>query len=119
MEIIRKGTNTASQAKSAGPENIETILPARPGSGLKFSLVRFKDGGRTKWHSHPGEQILYITEGEGRAGTATEEWENLKPGDLIYAGAGERHWHGAMPGCDLTHISIITVGPPEWFEPVE
>ena len=119
MEIIRKGVGTPNLITSNGPEELETILPARQGSGLKFSLVRFKNGGRTNWHRHPGEQILYILEGEGRAGNETQEWADLKPGDLIYAAPGEKHWHGAMPACSLTHISIITVGAPEWFGPVE
>lgn len=119
MEIIRKGIGTLNSVPSTGPEEIETILPARQGSGLKFSLVRFKNGGRTNWHCHPGEQILYILDGEGRAGNETQEWTDLKPGDLIYTTPGEKHWHGAMPKCNLTHISIITVGAPEWYGPVE
>ncbi|HEX5499138.1 MAG TPA: hypothetical protein VFX03_07930, partial [Thermomicrobiales bacterium] len=58
---------------------------------------------------------LYVLEGMGRAGTEAEEFA-IGPGDLVYAAPGERHWHGAAPGATMTHLSVTTVGPPEWFE---
>ena len=85
---------------------------------MSVSLVRFEDGARTNWHVHPGEQLLYILEGKGRAGTEGQEMV-VKPGDLIYSPPGERHWHGAMPGQAMAHLSVTTVGAPEWFEAPE
>ena len=81
-------------------------------------IVRFTDGARTHWHVHPGEQVLYILEGEGRVGTEHEEVQ-VAAGDVVYTPPGEKHWHGAMPGSSMTHISITTVGAPEWFEAPE
>ncbi|MEM7347552.1 MAG: cupin domain-containing protein, partial [Chloroflexota bacterium] len=88
-------------------------LTAQTEGGATFALVTFEDGAVTFWHEHPGEQILYVVEGEGRVGDETEEF-SIYPGDLIYTGPGERHWHGAAPGKSMTHISVTTVGPPIW-----
>lgn len=37
----------------------------------------------------------------------------LNPGDVVFAPDGEEHWHGAMPGHFMTHLSI-TEGAPHW-----
>jgi quercetin dioxygenase-like cupin family protein len=29
---------------------------------------------------------------------------------VIFVPAGERHWHGAEPGRDFTHLSVLTPG---------
>jgi quercetin dioxygenase-like cupin family protein len=46
-----------------------------------------------------------ITEGEGIVATATAEHE-VGPGDVAFIPAGERHWHGAKPGSDMTHLAM-------------
>lgn len=98
-----------------GPVTMKRLLAAQAEGGMAVSLVRFEDGARTNWHIHPGEQVLIVAEGEGRAGTATEEIR-FGPGDVVYLPANERHWHGAMPGQTMAHFSITTAGQPEWFE---
>jgi quercetin dioxygenase-like cupin family protein len=30
----------------------------------------------------------------------------IKPGDVIWTAAGEKHWHGAAPDSAMTHIAI-------------
>jgi quercetin dioxygenase-like cupin family protein len=119
MKIIREdeGETTVSKTISGFGELVSLLPPQRDG-GIKLALVRFKDGARTHWHEHPGEQVLYILEGEGWVGTETDEWV-VMPGDLVYTGSGERHWHGASPGKSMTHISITNIGPPHWYEEVE
>ncbi len=91
------------------------LLAAQQPGGMAVSLVRFTDGARMHWHVHPGEQVLYILEGEGRVGTGSEEIR-VGPGDVVHAAPGERHWHGAVPGKSMAHLSVTTVGSPEWFE---
>ncbi len=38
-----------------------------------------------------------------------EEIEIL-PGDVVVVPEDERHWHGAAPGADLVHLSVLTPG---------
>lgn len=119
MEVVRS-TNGEKRSGTTftGTAHLQTQLPAQLEGGIQITMVFFEEGSRTHWHEHPGEQVLYILEGKGRVGNNTEEWE-VGPGDLVYTGPGERHWHGALPGYSMTHISITTVGSPTWYEAPE
>lgn len=119
MKIVRSGDAMREQGSTfTGQTSLSRLLGAQQPGGLAASVVQFEDGSRTHWHVHPGEQLLYILEGEGRVGTAHEE-HRVGPGDVVYAAPGERHWHGAAPGQSMTHLSVTNVGPPEWFEAPE
>jgi len=51
-------------------------------------------------------QPLIVTAGYGlvqREGSAIEE---IRPGDVVWFPAGEKHWHGASPTTAMTHIAI-------------
>jgi quercetin dioxygenase-like cupin family protein len=110
MKIVRGGEPPSEAGTTfTGEVRLDRLLAAQEPGGMAVSLVRFADGARTHWHVHPGEQILYILEGEGRVGTEGEE-ARVAPGDVVHAAAGERHWHGAEPGQALTHLSILTPG---------
>lgn len=100
----------------AGQVEIDSLAAA--GGGLPGAIaVTFHDGARTHWHSHSDGQILYVIEGEGRVGTA-ERALTVGPGDLVIAPAGERHWHGAAEGHEMTHLAL-NFGETVWFEPVQ
>lgn len=80
--------------------------------------VRFPPGVRTHWHRHPGGQVLFVTEGQGRVGTRDGAVEPVSPGDLVYAPPGEEHWHGASEDAGVRHLAL-SFGPTAWLEPVE
>ena len=120
MQVIRSDERQSRQGDTfTGEVTLERVLEAQTEGGVSLSIVHFNDGARTYWHEHPGEQVLYILEGEGRVGTQRGEEVRVKPGDVVYEGPGERHWHGAAPGQSMTHISITTKGSPQWFGPPE
>ncbi len=98
-----------------GPVEMRRVVDLQNREGMSVSLVRFEDGARTNWHIHPGEQILLLVEGQGRVGTATEEFA-VSPGDVVYCAPNERHWHGAQPGQQMAHFSVTNIGAPTWFE---
>ena len=83
--------------------------------------VTFEPGTRTNWHYHPGGQVLLVTSGKGRyqeEGTAVRE---LRKGDVITCKPNTRHWHGAAPDSELSHVAIGTntgKGSVVWLEPV-
>lgn len=76
---------------------------------LRLTEVTFRDGARNRLHSHTTDQILIVTAGLGIVATEREERE-IGPGDVAFIPAGERHWHGARPGHDLTHWAITGAG---------
>jgi quercetin dioxygenase-like cupin family protein len=119
VKIIRTGEAQPRQGSTfTGNVDLRPLLTAQQPGGAQLSVVHFEDGARTHWHTHPGEQVLYVLDGVGRVGTETEE-SIINPGDVVYAVSGERHWHGAAPGASMTHLSFTTVGSPEWFEAPE
>ncbi len=69
-------------------------------------MVHFKAGARTAWHTHPRGQTIYIVSGEGRAQTEGEAVRKLMSGDVVWFPANEKHWHGAAPGSDMSHLAI-------------
>jgi len=83
--------------------------------------VVFEPGARTHWHSHPGGQILIVTQGRGFYQERGKPARVLKKGDVVEIPPNVVHWHGAAPDEELVHIGISTqvhLGPAEWFGPV-
>ena len=116
MKLISKGDWPTEQGTTfTGTVNLERVLPAQQSGGAALSLVRFEDGAVTNWHTHPGEQVLVVLEGKGRAGTESETFA-FDIGDVLYTPAGERHWHGAAAGSSMAHLSFTTGGSPRWGE---
>lgn len=114
MKIVKHSEGQARVGTTfSGKATLTPMMGAQEEGGVKLTLVNFEDGAVTNWHTHPGEQILYITAGKGRVGDEETQWE-VEPGDVIHIGPGERHWHGAAEGHDMTHISVTTVGSPIW-----
>lgn len=76
---------------------------------LRLIEHTFRNGARNKLHTHTTDQILVVTAGEGIVATEHEE-RAVRAGDVAYIPAGERHWHGAKPGADMTHLAILGAG---------
>ena len=62
-------------------------------------------GVRNKFHKHSNDQVLIVTKGKGTVATKKQKAE-VRKGDVIWAPAGEEHWHGAAPNSDFSHISV-------------
>ncbi len=86
---------------------------------LNIALVQFVNGARTHWHTHPEEQILVVYEGECRLRTRSGEERIARQGQTVRLPGGEEHWHGALPGTTMTHLSITTGGAAVWAGPAE
>jgi quercetin dioxygenase-like cupin family protein len=106
-------TRSDSQLSSKGPaENFtgsvtrEPLFEATPPSRTLASRVTFAPGARTAWHSHPFGQHLIVTSGTGWI----QQWggpiQEIRPGDVVWIPAGQKHWHGATATTAMTHIAI-------------
>ena len=76
---------------------------------LRLNEHTFRNGARNKLHTHTTDQILVVTAGHGIIATEHEQRE-IQAGDIVHIPAGERHWHGAKPGADMTHLAILGAG---------
>lgn len=83
--------------------------------------VTFEAGARTNWHTHPGGQILIVTDGNGYYQEKGKPIQLIQRGDVIKIPAAIKHWHGASVDNALTHIAITAVTPKgavDWLERV-
>ncbi len=78
------------------------VGPAR----VAAANVHFTPGARTRWHTHPLGQTIFVTEGIGRCQREGGPVEALYPGDRVFFEPGENHWHGAAPDRFMTHVAI-------------
>jgi quercetin dioxygenase-like cupin family protein len=87
--------------------------------GTNVGIVHFSPGARTHWHRHPGGQFLYGVSGRGRVRSRGEPGHELLPGDVVYTGSDEWHFHGGGPDTPMAHVAVNGGGPPEWGDPVD
>lgn len=83
--------------------------------------VTFEPSARTHWHSHPGGQILLVTDGAGYYQEKGKAAQLCKPGDVVAIPSNVIHWHGAAPNSQFVHIGMSTqvhLGPAKWLGPV-
>lgn len=75
---------------------------------VRSAEVTFRPGERTKFHTHEGIQVLYVTGGSGVVGNREEERE-VTEGDLILFPPGEEHWHGNTDDAEspFSHVYFI------------
>ena len=109
---VRKISEVAKES-AAGPlftgDDVSRQPLAPDSDDFNVSVVRFGDGVRNKVHYHESDQILIVTEGRGVVATEDARVE-VGEGDVVFAPAGEKHWHGAMPGAPFAHITVTRKG---------
>ncbi|WP_297098848.1 cupin domain-containing protein [Draconibacterium sp.] len=87
----------------------------------RFGNVTFEPKARTNWHSHPGGQVLFITEGKGYYQSLGQPARLLNKGDVVEIPRNVVHWHGAAADSKFAHIAISLnsdEGGAVWIRPV-
>lgn len=124
MKITRIGY----QPSAKGPEDwftgavrIDALFQPNESRRAAAASVTFEPGARTAWHTHPLGQTLIVTAGCGRVQREGEAVETVRPGDIVWFEANEKHWHGATSTTAMTHIAIqenLNSKVVEWMEKV-
>jgi len=124
MKITRAGSTASTRGPAdwfTGTVRIDPLFSAEAPGRAAGASVTFEPGARTAWHTHPAGQTLLVTSGLGRAQREGGPVEEIRPGDIIWFPAGEKHWHGAAPNVAMTHIAIQEVvdgRAVDWLEKV-
>jgi len=124
MKITRAGSNPSTRGPEdwfTGTVRVDPVFTAEAPGRVSGSAVTFEPGARTAWHTHPAGQTLIVTAGLGRVQREGGPIEEIRPGDVVWFPAGERHWHGASPEVAMTHLAIqesIDGSPVTWMEKV-
>jgi quercetin dioxygenase-like cupin family protein len=85
--------------------------------GVTINTVNFTPCARTFWHRHDQGQILIVLAGRGLIQADGGPVRVLRAGDVVWAPAGERHWHGGSGDSYMTHTAI-SLGPTHWEDAV-
>src|SRR5436190_23267289 len=124
MQIKRNCSQPSSQGPAeyfTGTARIDPLFQAHDPGRAVGAAVTFEPGARTAWHTHPLGQTLIVTAGAGRVQRWDGPIEEIRPGDVVWFAAGEKHWHGAAPTTAMTHIAVqeqLDGKAVEWLEHV-
>lgn len=110
---IMQGKGQSNQANFAGEVYRQVVVGANETGDVEILAVFFNAGARTRAHTHPQDQILYIRDGRGVVATETET-RVVEPGDVVTIPAGTWHWHGATPASAMCHLSVMKPGTTNW-----
>ena len=109
MDIKRVGTQPSAPGPAdwfTGAVRVDPLFQAPKPARVSGASVMFEPGARTAWHTHPIGQTLIVTAGAGWAQREGGPILDIHPGDVVWFGPGEKHWHGATATTAMTHIAI-------------
>jgi quercetin dioxygenase-like cupin family protein len=87
----------------------QTLVGDDDAPSQRVNAISFLNGARNQWHRHSTEQVLVVTHGEGIIADEAGEYD-IQAGDVVLIQPNERHWHGAKPDQDMTHLAILLPG---------
>ena len=124
MTVRRAGAGivAAPSSMASGPFLMQTILASQVDGEMTAMRVYLDPGVVSHWHCHPRGQMLFVLDGVGLVQSDGGAVIEVRAGDSVWFGPGERHWHGASPTSPFGYVSVQAVGDGaavRWMEPVE
>ena len=124
MIVQRAGNGIAAAPNgiASGPFLVQMLLSSRTDGEMTAMRAFVPPGVVTHWHSHPSGQLLFVLDGAGRIQCDGGEVVEVRAGDSVWFGPGERHWHGAGHGSPFSYLSVQPVKDGtvvDWMEPVD
>ncbi len=111
--------------KSPNDHHVGTVYLkelSAPDSVFNYSIAvaTFERGSYLYWHTHPGGQILLITDGIGYYQEKGKTKQTVRKGDVIKCAPGVEHWHGASPESGFTYVATTPTqkGRTAWLQKV-
>lgn len=103
-----------------GTAYLQMLIASDSLNPTSIGNVTFEPGARTKWHLHPGGQILLAIDGVGYYQEKGRPRKILRKGDVIKCPPNTPHWHGASPDVYFVQIAVTNnhKGTTEWLEAV-
>nr|WP_315165431.1 cupin domain-containing protein [uncultured Flavobacterium sp.] len=109
-----------TNANFTGTAYLQMLIASDSLNPTSVGNVTFEPGARTKWHLHPGGQILLATDGVGYYQEKGQPKKILRKGDAIKCPPNIQHWHGASADTYFAQVAITNTqnGVPVWLEAV-
>lgn len=105
IEIFPKG-DKAPVEYFTGAAWIKVLVPNDQTLNVQIGNVVFEPGARNNWHTHPGGQILIVTDGIGYYQEKGKSIQIIRKGDVVNIAPDVVHWHGASANSEMTHLAI-------------
>ena len=117
--VFPRGTKITND-NFKGTAYLKMLMDADTLNPTSVGNVTFAPGARTKWHLHPGGQILLIIEGVGYYQEKGKTKKILRKGDVIKCPANIQHWHGASVDTACVQVAITNrhLGETVWLHEV-
>lgn len=114
--VLCAGTVVLAQSPPAGLKrtDLQRHDLSIEGREVIQTRVDFAPGAVAPWHSHPGEELIYVPEGALQFQIQGQEPVTLKTGDTYFIPAGAVHTarnFGTIPGIELATY-IVEKGKP-------
>lgn len=103
-----------------GTAYLQMLMAADQLNPTAIGNVTFEPGARTKWHSHPGGQILLVTDGVGYYQEKGQAKRVIRKGDVVKCPPNLPHWHGASKDIFFIQLAVTNNqnGSVVWLNPV-
>jgi len=103
-----------------GTAYLKMLMDADSLNPTSVGNVTFEPGARTKWHIHPGGQILLVIDGVGYYQEKGQVKKILRKGDVIKCPTNVMHWHGASADTAFVQVAITNrhLGEVVWLHEV-
>ncbi|MFA6083976.1 cupin domain-containing protein [Mucilaginibacter sp.] len=110
----------AISVRNTGNNLISELFKEDSIFNFNIAVASFGPGKRLDWHSHPGCQILIITEGIGYYQERGKARQIVNKGEIIKCLPGVEHWHGASSESMVTYMATYSTlkGTTKWLEKV-
>jgi quercetin dioxygenase-like cupin family protein len=124
MDITRSGSRPSGKGPAdyfTGSVRMDPLIEGKEPGRVRAVHVTFEPGARTAWHAHTLGQTLIVTSGMGWVQRLGGPVEEIRPGDVVWFDAGEKHWHGATATTGMSHIAIqeaLDGKTTDWMEKV-
>ena len=117
--IFPKG-NKINSANFKGTAYLQSLVEADSLNPTSVGNVTFEAGAHTRWHKHPGGQILLVMDGVGYYQEQGQAKKILRKGDVIKCPSNVPHWHGASVDTAFAHVAITNrhLGETVWLHEV-
>lgn len=118
-DIFPRGEKAAN-VHHVGNVWLNELSPADKVFTYGTAVATFDPGARLDWHSHPGGQILLVTQGTGYYQERGKAKQTVQKGDVVKCQPGVEHWHGATPESGVTYIATSPAqnGKTVWLDRV-
>lgn len=119
-EIVFPKGEKITNDNFTGTAYLQMLIATDSLNATAIGNVTFEPGARTKWHSHPGGQILLVTDGVGYYQEKGQPKKILRKGDAIKCPPNVPHWHGASADTAFVQLAVTNNdnGTVVWLEEV-